>query len=303
MDKEKKVFLITSCDSSYQELNHLVSVIVQNVLKYKLIISERDIEKDGQILLNTIYNSIKESEYILIDVIPDNFNIAFESGIAYVFREEILPSKKILFLLPQYLFNENIVPVDITGIKLTPFTDINEYKNKILDFFNIKIIERNIEDELNSIIKLIPNEIRLSKIIKNKEIFMNSKSIIRVPKYNINVNHSIYNNLSIFIKNNFNSKIELTKIIISSNFPYLRGSGITLFSKVYNLIDNKFKIQLENPITIANDQELEMIMRFSTNSKIQYEDKYEFDYILNTIQSNTKIEGSFTIYTKIDEKY
>jgi len=303
MDKEKKVFLITSCDSSFQELNHLVSVIVKNVLKYKLIISERDIEKDGQILLNTIYNSIKESEYILIDVIPDNFNIAFESGIAYVLREEILPSKKILFLVPQYLFNENIVPVDITGIKLTPFTDINEYKNKILDFFNIKIIERNIEDELNSIIKLIPNEIRLSKIIKNKEIFMNSKSIIRVPKYNINVNHSIYNNLSIFIKNNFNSKIELTKIIISSNFPYLRGSGITLFSKVYNLIDNKFKIQLENPITIANDQELEMIMRFSTNSKIQYEDKYEFDYILNTIQSNTKIEGSFTIYTKIDEKY
>lgn len=302
MDKEKKVFLITSCDSSYQELNHLVSVIVQNVLKYKLIISERDIEKDGQILLNTIYNSIKESEYILIDVIPDNFNIAFESGIAYVFREEILPSKKILFLVPQYLFNENIVPVDITGIKLTPFTDINEYKNKILDFFNIKIIERNIEDELNSIIKLIPNEIRLSKIIKNEEIFMNSKSIIRVPKYNINVDHSIYNNLSIFIKNNFNSKIELTKIIISSNFPYLKGSEIALFSRVYTLTDNKFKIQLENPITIANDQELEMIMRFSTNSKIQYEDKYEFDYILNTIQSNTKVEGSFTIYTKIDEK-
>jgi len=302
MDKEKKVFLITSCDSSYQELNHLVSVIVQNVLKYKLIISERDIEKDGQILLNTIYNSIKESEYILIDVIPDNFNIAFESGIAYVFREEILPSKKILFLLPKYLFNKNIVPVDITGIKLTPFTDINEYKNKILDFFKIKIIERNIEDELNSIIKLIPKEIRVSKIIRNEELFMDTKSVIKIPKYNINGNNSNYNNLNIFIKNNFNSKVELTKIIISSNFPFFRENRITLFSRTYTLIGNMFKIQLENPITISSDQELEITMTLTTNSKIQYEDKYEFEYILNSIQSNAKIESSFTIYTKIDER-
>ncbi|TET09713.1 MAG: hypothetical protein E3J83_01770 [Candidatus Atribacteria bacterium] len=299
MNKEKKVFLITSCDSSYQKLNYLVSVIVQKILKYKLIISERDTEKDGQILLNTIYNSIKESEYILIDVIPDNFNIAFESGIAYVLREEKISSKKILFLAPQYLFDENIVPVDITGIKLTPFTNIDEYKNKILDFFKIKGVDKNIEDELNSIIKQIPREIRVSKIIRNEELFINTKGLVKIPEYNINTNKSIYNNLNIFVKNNFNSKVELTKIVISSNFPFFRENKISLFSRTYTLTSNMFKIQLENPIIISNDQELEMIMTLTTNSKIQYKDKYEFDYILNAIQSNTKIEGSFTVYTKI----
>lgn len=302
MVKEKKVFLITSCDTSYQELNHLVSVIVKDILKYKLIISERDIDKDGQILLNTIYNSIKESEYILIDIIPDNFNIAFESGISYVLREEIFPNKKILFLVPQYLFSENTVPVDIIGIKLTPFTDTNEYKNKILDFFKIKNIEKDIEYKLNSIIEQIPREIRLLKTIKNKEISMDAKSKIRIPKYNINGNSSIYNNSSIFIKNNSNSKIELTKIIISSDFPYYGSNKITLFSRNYNLTGNTFKIQLENPVTIANDQELELIMTLMTNSKISYSGKYKFDYILNAIQINSKIENSFTFYTKIDEK-
>lgn len=300
MIKEKKVFLITSCDSLYKELNHLVSVIVQDILKYKLIISERDIEKDGQILLNTIYNSIKESDYILIDVIPDNFNIAFEAGIAYTFREEISSEKKILFLIPQYLFNESTVPVDITGIKLTPFKNGNEYKNKILDFFKVKSIKRDIEYNLNSILKLIPSDIRLSKLLNNEELYINTKRKIRVPIYNINGNNSIYNNLTLFINNNSNSKIELTNIIISSDFPFFGGNiSIALFGKSYSLSDNKFKIQIENPITIANDQELELIMRFMTNSKIEYRDKYDFHYILNTLQSKSKIESSFIVHTEI----
>lgn len=134
----KKVFIIGKCGYPYNIGTEIIEKIVR-ICGYNPIVAEKKYSTLGQDLLKDIYVDIKASDIVFVDFVPNNFNIAFESGLAYAindFNNSVNVKNKpgICFLIPQYAFDLNRIPTDIKGIKMSFYDNYRKYAEDVFSF-------------------------------------------------------------------------------------------------------------------------------------------------------------------------
>ena len=125
---KKKIFVITKCGEPYNYHNEIIKNLASKI-NIGCTIAELKFSYDEKSLLEDIYNEIEEADYVLIDLLPSNFNIAFEAGITYAIYKQ--SGKNFYFLTPKFLFDLDKIPTDIKGLKHLTYKNYEEYALRI----------------------------------------------------------------------------------------------------------------------------------------------------------------------------
>jgi len=161
-DIKKRVFVISKCGEPYDINNDIIRKIT-GILNIECVIAEFKFSFDEKSLLEDIYKDIEKADFVLIDLIPSNFNIAFEAGITYVVSRIKKNKANFYFLTPKYLFDLDRIPTDIKGLKHLTYKNYKEYAKSIVSCLGIKT-NRDIKSELDNFINKL--------YIKNSENFI-----------------------------------------------------------------------------------------------------------------------------------
>ena len=123
--RKKNVFIISKYGEPYNYNNSIVKKIADKI-NIEYTIAELKFSFEEKRLLEDICQDIYNADYVLIDLIPTNFNVSYEAGIAYAVNKLRRRKANFYFLTPQYLFDLDKIPTDIKGLRhlsyvLTPF--------------------------------------------------------------------------------------------------------------------------------------------------------------------------------------
>lgn len=171
---KKKIFVITKCGEPYN-INNDITREIARILNIKCIIAELKFSFEEKSLLEDIYKDIEKADYVLIDLLPTNFNVAFEAGITYTINKLKPKKTNFYFLTPQYLFDLDRIPTDIKGLKHLTYSNYKEYALMIISCLKSEI-EGNAKKELNDFINNL--------YIENSEYFMDYNLLLEKFVFN-----------------------------------------------------------------------------------------------------------------------
>jgi hypothetical protein len=133
--KKRTAFLVIPFNIYF----HPQKEILRNILEiagYKVVIASEKYPEKSQYVLDKIIDDITQAEIAVIELVSDNFNIAFEAGI--INRMPHLKTKHCI-LAAQYLYDQNLIPTDIAGINLTFYNDLKTYISNFINWLLNKV--------------------------------------------------------------------------------------------------------------------------------------------------------------------
>jgi hypothetical protein len=157
----KTAFLIVPCASFYQKQ---LEAIKQLCLLAGLtpIVAENESIHDQDSLLGKIKKQILDAEIVIIELLTDNFNIAFEAGITE--KTEHLCGKR-RFLVANYLNDYNIIPSDTREKEFIQYSTLTDLLMKLGNW--LAQISPYVDEEKGSKLKNFHNTIQLPTIFED----------------------------------------------------------------------------------------------------------------------------------------
>ncbi len=128
---EKRTAFLVIPYKLYFEPQKTILKSLLEIAGYEVIIAAEKYSKKTQYILEKIIEDISQAEIAVIELIQDNFNIAFETGL--INRMPHLKTKACL-LAAQYLYDQNLIPTDIAGLNLTFYNNIRSYIDNVTDW-------------------------------------------------------------------------------------------------------------------------------------------------------------------------
>lgn len=133
--KKRTAFLVIPYNIYFQPQKEILRTIL-DLADYDVVIASEKYPEKSQYVLEKIIDDISKAEIAVIELVPDNFNIAFEAGI--INRMPHLNANHCI-LAAQYLYDQNFIPTDIAGINLTFYNDLKTYISNFIHWLSNKV--------------------------------------------------------------------------------------------------------------------------------------------------------------------
>ncbi|MHB8278995.1 MAG: hypothetical protein ACYDIA_15285 [Candidatus Humimicrobiaceae bacterium] len=234
-EKKKNIFVITKCGEPYSYNNEIIRKIAGKI-NIKCTIAELKFSFEEKSLLEDIYIDISNADYVLIDLLPTNFNISYEAGLAYTLNKLKPKKANFYFLTPKYLFDLDKIPTDIKGLRHLPYSNYKEYALIIKSCLENEIKDESTKKELDDFINSlnIPNsETFLDyNVLSEKFVFNDSRINLTSEGMQISYAHFpiYYKNFEFFndYELTINARIDLRRLGIALHVETDANKNISL---------------------------------------------------------------------------
>jgi hypothetical protein len=253
--KNKNIFVITKCGEPYNHNTDIIKTIASKI-KAECTIAELKFSFQEKSLLEDIYNDISKADYVLVDLLPLNFNIAYEAGLTYTINKLKPKKANFYFLTPKYLFDQDKIPTDIKGLKHLPYSNYKEYATIIKNCLGNEINDENIKKELDDYINslYIPNSESFLDFNMLSERFVFNDSRINLTSDGMKISYAhfpiYYKNFELFndYELTINARIDLRRLGIALHVETDANNNISLIKIPIPLKLFMFNISQEGEI-------------------------------------------------------
>lgn len=273
-------FLCHASEDKEDIANSLYSALTK---KGKKIWYDNFVLKLGDSLRLKIEEGLQYSNYGIVILSKNFFNKNWpQIELDGLFEKEISLGKKVILPIWHNISKEEIEKYSLIlagRLAVTSAEGLETVVNKILEVLDPDVItEYNETENIIKSIKILPT------------------NIIKKPKYNKNKNKRINNDIELIVVNDNPRPINITKIILKSDFDKFFNFMVDISDKNFKPVNNIVNMQFNiSPLIISGESNFAFRLLAYSSSKFEYNEDFIVEYELHINEVSQKVRGNFHI--------